>query len=411
MDSSHKRMCLHVLVLGVVVIGTGLTLTHQLNSPSRFGAGTLDAFSFRASNADTIGIGKEGNHANLSATGEKHANGWKPPPQVGLLFLTRHGMGSLEPIWMDWFSSCPIDADIIFDIYVHISDKDVKTQVDASSMFHKKNLPKMTPVEWGNHSMVDAERLLFAAALKNEFVQTFVLLSEDSFPLYPALLIYMQLTLEPKSRINVCGDEEDTTKNDRMDHRWVSRMAEVGVTKELWRKSSQWVSLKRDHVAMVLDDEEVNRVFAEECYVAPQRFCVSDEHYIPTLLALKGQHDRCSCDGMAMMTRWTPGAAHPKVFGQSDAKDEIITEELRDGWNPNTTCGTVRSAFLDTWADGRISLTSREDHEEAAWSVLLWEDDNGNHLMTPNCPLFARKLSLDDDTVSAWRQTLSHYLT
>ena len=389
MDSSHKSMCIHILVLGVLVLGVGLSVTHVVSSTSGVGSTQMVTFG---RNTTTREFKKER----------------KPPPLVALLYLTRHGMRTMEPIWTDWFLSCPIDTDVLFDIHVHISDDAQK--LDKTSVFYKKELPRMTHVQWGNHSMVDAERLLFAAAMKNERVQTFVLLSEDSFPLYPALLIYMQLTLEPKSRINVCGDEEDTTGNDRMDHRWVPRMAEAGVTKDMWRKSSQWVSLKRDLVSIILHDTDVNKVFEEECYVAPERFCVSDEHYIPSLLALRGQRDQCACDGMAMMTRWTPGAAHPKVFGQGDAKDEVITEELMDGWNPNTKCGTVKSAFLERWADGDVSLITEEEHEEAAWSVLLWEEDEGNHLMTPNCPLFARKLDQDNDNVLVWKQALAQYL-
>lgn len=394
MNSSHKSMCVHILVLGMLVFGIGLTVTHVVSDTSDLGLENVQLVSLGMNtiqNGDSVGK-KEG----------------RPPPKVALLYLTRHGLKAMEPIWTDWLLSCPIDTDLLFDIHVHISDSPQK--LERTSVFYKKELPKMTTVQWGNHSMVDAERLLFAAAMENELVQTFVLLSEDSVPLYPALLIYMQLTVEPKSRINVCRDDEDTTGNDRMDHRWVPRMADAGVTKGLWRKSSQWVSLKRDHVSIILNDIDVNKVFAEECYVAPERFCVSDEHYIPSLLALKDQRDRCTCDGMAMMTRWTNGAAHPNIFRAEDAKDQVITEELMDGWNPNTKCGTVRSAFLDMWADGRVSLVSHQDHEEAAWRVLLWEEDEGNHLMTPNCPLFARKIAQDDDAVLAWKQALAPYL-
>ena len=49
----------------------------------------------------------------------------------------------------------------------------------------------------------------------------------------------------------------------------------------------------RKHAALVAGDDEINPVFVRECYVdaqhrPPHRFCVSDEHYIPTLLAAHG---------------------------------------------------------------------------------------------------------------------------
>lgn len=426
MESSNRMMFVHILVLGVLVIGVSLTVTHLMSSAIGHDHDQLVSFSFGADGIEqnpsitqNRKIAPAGNPlAGVSIDSrrtEDSSREWndreRPPPQVALLFMTRHGMGALESIWLDWLDSSPIRYSVLFDIHVHISDK--VDDSDKQSVFHDRVLPDSVRVQWGNHSMMEAEKKLFASALKNELTQTFVLLSEDSVPLYPALLIYMQLTLEPKSRINVCGDDEDVTGNDRMDNRWVPRMAEAGITKELWRKSSQWVALKRNHVSMVLNDVDVDRMFAEECYVAPERFCVSDEHYIPSLLALQGVRDQCACDGMAMMTRWIPGAAHPKVFGPEDATEEVITEELRDGWNPNTKCGTVRSAFVDDWTDGKIAFndaSSDKEHENAAWNVLLWDEDERNHIMTPNCPLFARKIALDQDNVVTWHEALEGYL-
>jgi hypothetical protein len=104
-------------------------------------------------------------------------------------------------------------------------------------------------------------------------------------------------------------------------------MLDAGLSQDLWRKSSQWVALKRPHAAVVIEDEELDRIFAEECYVCtdaascfPQRFCVSDEHYIPSLFALKGLDEECACEGMATMTRWEENAPHPKTFTKHEAQ-------------------------------------------------------------------------------------------
>lgn len=66
---------------------------------------------------------------------------------------------------------------------------------------------------------------------------------------------------------------------------------------EHWRKSSQWFVLNRRHAAAVTGDADVAPIFAKECWVDTEnylarrrqfRMCVSDEHYLPTLLAARG---------------------------------------------------------------------------------------------------------------------------
>lgn len=71
-----------------------------------------------------------------------------------------------------------------------------------------------------------------------------------------------------------------------------------------WRKSSQWTLLTRAHAALAVADRHVSEIFARYCFT-PYRFaaqglglpgrrqvressCVSDEHYLPTLLASYG---------------------------------------------------------------------------------------------------------------------------
>jgi hypothetical protein len=127
------------------------------------------------------------------------------PPKVALLFMARTTLRPLEGIWSDWLSSSPIDWRLMYDIHVHVSDPSSADDADDAyakdSVFRDAVLEDHVRIEWGNHSMITAERALFKAAMKNSLVQSFVLLSEDSAPLYPALLSYMQLILEPKVRI------------------------------------------------------------------------------------------------------------------------------------------------------------------------------------------------------------------
>ena len=151
----------------------------------------------------------------------------------------------------------------------------------------------------------------------------------------------------------------------------------------------------------------------------PQRFCVSDEHYIPSLFALKGLDEQCACEGMATMTRWEENAPHPKTFTKREAQwaDEwVIKDEMRDGWNPDRDCNSLRSGRYDDWASGEANSglsslsTDKNDQAEALWNVLLWDGDKRNHLMSPGCPLFIRKISTKKEDVLAWRTALEKYI-
>ena len=113
-------------------------------------------------------------------------------------------------------------------------------------------------------------------------------------------------------------------------------MERDGLKQEHWRKSGQWISLNRKHAELVADDTVISNLFEKcapcplaaclptdlsgnlttamsaraenmfcrECWVDAEhlsrgeplwRFCVSDEHYVPTLLAFHGLEDETDC--------------------------------------------------------------------------------------------------------------------
>lgn len=73
-----------------------------------------------------------------------------------------------------------------------------------------------------------------------------------------------------------------------------------------------------------MGDEDVNSVFARECWADPvppmRRFCVSDEHYIPTLLAALGLDAETDCQGGVTHTSWAGNYFHPKTYGKHEVK-------------------------------------------------------------------------------------------
>jgi len=90
------------------------------------------------------------------------------------------------------------------------------------------------------------------------------------------------------------------------------------VPEDKWRKSSQWASLTRKHAAAVVADTKIDATFRSICHfrewddeLERKYLCFSDEHYIPTLLAIRGWDVETDCFGYNVHTDWTEGGAHP----------------------------------------------------------------------------------------------------
>ncbi len=60
-------------------------------------------------------------------------------------------------------------------------------------------------VRWGQHSVAEAERRLFIAALHDRANVQMVLLSESCMFLYPPAVVFLEALSERRSRINACA--------------------------------------------------------------------------------------------------------------------------------------------------------------------------------------------------------------
>ena len=94
--------------------------------------------------------------------------------------------------------------------------------------------------------------------------------------------------------------------------------ASTFVPEDKWRKSSQWASLTRKHAAAVAADTAIDATFRSICHFTEwdselerKYLCFSDEHYIPTLLAIRGWDSETDCLGYNVHTDWTEGGPHP----------------------------------------------------------------------------------------------------
>lgn len=188
--------------------------------------------------------------------------------------------------------------------------------------------------------MMQAVRAMFAAALHNPLNQKFLLLSEACAPLYPPAALHAALVREPLSRVDACGRRE------LMWERWTWRFDAAGVAAASWRKGSQWIALTRPHAAMVAADTAVVAAFARHCTYGEDpdsgvwRACVSDESYVPTLLAHHGRDNETDCTGGVTAVDWVRKAgtgAHPHTYLEEEI-DAALVRKLRRQDEPFVLC-------------------------------------------------------------------------
>lgn len=69
--------------------------------------------------------------------------------------------------------------------------------------------------EWGQHSLAEAARRLYIAALRDRANARFVMLSDSCVFLYPPATVYLESLAAHRSRINACilPEEDDWTRN------------------------------------------------------------------------------------------------------------------------------------------------------------------------------------------------------
>ncbi|KAK4439401.1 Glycosyltransferase BC10 [Sesamum alatum] len=254
-------------------------------------------------------------------------------PKIAFLFLVRRNL-PLDFLWENFFEN--VDKRD-FSIYIH-SEPGFRfdESTTRSAFFYDRQLKNSIKVAWGEVSMIEAERLLFEAALEDPTNQRFVLLSDSCVPLYNFSYIYKYLMDSPRSFVDSFLDKKDVRYNPKMS---------PVIPKKKWRKGSQWVTLTRRHAEVVVDDEIVFPIFRKFCKRRPpidasrgkmnlklqkQHNCIPDEHYVQTLLAmndLEAELERRT----VTYTLWNQSMAnteneawHPHTFGYADAGPQQI---------------------------------------------------------------------------------------
>ena len=251
-----------------------------------------------------------------------------------------------------------IAAQMLFSIYIH-APPSFEGYV-SDSIWAPYRIMDQIQTRWGDHSLTAATKALLRSALANPLNQRFVLISESDIPLYDPLTFYTQLMSEEKSRVNACsGGHSD------MPWRFSDRMP---FSINYWRKSSQWFALQRKHAEIVVKDEEIEESFRKYCNVAfdPDlkrvRDCISDEHYIPVLMAVHNLEEEMDCSSWGISALdWSRGGAHPKSYDNPQKITPQLIYSLRGGADKAAAAEKAQiAAQKQFWPCDRVPKTVEE---------------------------------------------------
>ncbi|XP_015697658.2 glycosyltransferase BC10-like [Oryza brachyantha] len=333
-----------------------------------------------------------------------------PPPSAGpakvaFLFLVRAGV-PLDFLWDAFFRN---GEEGKFSVYVHSAPGfKLDRTTTGSSYFYGRQLARSVKVAWGEPTMVEAERILFAAALEDPANQRFVLLSDSCVPMYNFSYIYTYLMASPKSFVDSFVDKTEKRYNPSMS---------PVIPRGKWRKGSQWVALIRRHAEVVVGDKRVLQVFRRHCKmvvtkallgqkpyyrrlgfglrrkqilkgaIRMEHDCIPDEHYVQTLFSINGLENELERRTLTY-TSWNQS---------SDPKDKMT-------WHPMTF-------EYETASPEQINSIKGIDHVNYQMERRTeWCQCNATSVP---CFLFARKFSysaamhlLEDGTVGPLKSAL-----
>ncbi|KAL0651194.1 hypothetical protein Bca4012_093885 [Brassica carinata] len=254
----------------------------------------------------------------------------KTNPKVAFMFLTRWNL-PLSPLWEMFFKG----NEGFYSIYVHSSPEFTEEPLE-SSVFYKKRIPSKA-VEWGESSMIDAERRLLSHAILEPSNARFVLLSETCIPLFNFTTVYTYLMRATSSFIGSFDDPRPIGRG-----RYNPRMF-PHLSLSDWRKGNQWFEISRKVSAEIVSDQRYYALFKEHCRPP----CYMDEHYLPTLV--NKICPEMNSNRTVTWVDWSRGGSHPARFMKED----------------------IRVGFLD-------------------W-IRLWSNCSYDGEVTNVCFLFARK--------------------
>ncbi|CAI6008116.1 unnamed protein product [Closterium sp. NIES-65] len=191
----------------------------------------------------------------LYPEGQPKGNGQGEEDRVAFLFLTRGPM-PLSRLWERYLRG----HERRYSIYVHAAPG-FQYPLDSSPVFYAREIPS-EKVQWGDPSMVAAERRLLANALLDPANKRFLIVSESCMPLHDFPFTYRYLMAENQSLLHsACNNDWNC-----MGH-YSSRM-QPHVQRNQWTKGSQWWALTWHHAFLAATDTTIYPTLARWCKVS-----------------------------------------------------------------------------------------------------------------------------------------------
>ncbi|KAJ6423903.1 hypothetical protein OIU84_024805 [Salix udensis] len=227
-----------------------------------------------------------------------------------------------------------------FSIFVHSRPGFLFNKANTrSEYFLNRQVNDSTQVDWGEASMIEAERILLRHALVDPLNERFV------FAFRQAISYTLQLSCAHSCLL--CFKIFADTKEGRYN----PKMAPL-VPVNNWRKGSQWVVLTRKHAEVVVNDTTVFPMFQQHCKrrslpefwrehpipadTSMEHNCIPDEHYVQTLLAREGLEGEITRRSLTHSS-WDLSSSkdperrgwHPVTYKFSDATPMLI-QSIKD---------------------------------------------------------------------------------
>lgn len=152
--------------------------------------------------------------------------------------------------------------------------------------------------------------------------------------------------------------------------------------KDLWRKTSHWITMTRAVASVVLHERQVDAAFEEHC----QEHCSNIEHYIPTMLAVHNLVHLTSCSRGTTYVDWS-------VKNQEGRPRTFSAQELTTGLLQFARVQTCEAA---PWAAAESALQAMVPIQlvgaDACAAVAAVPEYKA---LEPQCALFVRKVAAE----------------
>ena len=204
--------------------------------------------------------------------------------KIAFMFLIGRTI-QYEDVWTSFFKQ---GMESEYSIYVHAKKK---SDTDLSPFFKKHLIPSVYTA-WGD--LILGEYQLLKYAYKNRSNQYFVFISDTTIPLKSFGEVYGVITGSSKSRMCKNKNVRESTQE-----AWENSNMKGHVDRKDLRKNSQWITLIRPHVKIVLKNRD-----KVDLWGMRQEYVIADETYIGTLLQTKKQKNiKNVCDTYANWER------------------------------------------------------------------------------------------------------------